>query len=392
MNRIPYLDVLRGVAVLLVLGRHIFVCSPHLSGPLHTVTQLWCNVGWVGVDLFFVLSGFLVSSLLFREQLTTGQMNVGRFYVRRGFKIWPGYWALLLVTLAVMCWNFQQRFAGQVTWEQFRPFLARWFWPNALFVQNYLSDVESDLVWSIRLTWSLAVEEHFYLLLPVLLLGLRAVDRQFRALPFVVAALALGCLWLRNGLPGTFTTQTHLMPTHLRMDGLLIGVLLSWAWHYHADWFRRVSQDRPVLLSLAAVCFMPAVVWNLGTTPFLWTFGYSANWLGAALLILALGSTRLGYGAVGRVCGAVGQRSYSIYLWHPVTAWVAGKVFNPMASLIGWTGWVLVYLAGALLLGWFMAWAVEFPLLRLRDKFFPRISTQPKQSTEPEHVQPILSH
>jgi peptidoglycan/LPS O-acetylase OafA/YrhL len=371
-TRAPYLDVLRFAAIALVLGRHIFVCSGHLSTWLHSATQFWCNLGWVGVDVFFVLSGFLVSGLLFQEQQQHGRMSVARFYVRRGFKIYPGYWALLLVTLVVMLWNFHSRFAGQVTWAQFWPFIQRWFWPNALFLQNYIPDVDSDLVWSIRLTWSLAVEEHFYLLLPLLLLAVRGPGRNFRLLPVVVFMAALLCLCLRLGQPGPFTTQQHLMPTHLRMDGLLFGVLLSYWQHYYPKSFRNASEDRNILLALSALCFLPAAVWNLGTTPFLWTCGYTLNWLGAGCLLLACSGTALGTGALGQCLAAIGQRSYSIYLWHPVTAWVAGKLFNPMATLVGWTGWVLVYLGGAVAVGWFAAWALEFPLLRLRDRYFPR--------------------
>src|SRR4051794_29454248 len=81
------LDVLRGVAILLVLGRH-FDYFP-----------LWTRVGWAGVDLFFVLSGFLISGLLFEEWKRTGSINIKRFYIRRALKLYPAFYALLLVTI-----------------------------------------------------------------------------------------------------------------------------------------------------------------------------------------------------------------------------------------------------------------------------------------------------
>src|SRR5215831_18752084 len=77
------LDALRAIAVLLVLGRHL------------PFFPLWIRVGWTGVDLFFVLSGFLISGLLFREYKATGGIRIGRFLVRRGFKIYPAYYLFL---------------------------------------------------------------------------------------------------------------------------------------------------------------------------------------------------------------------------------------------------------------------------------------------------------
>src|SRR6185295_15310789 len=90
--RDPGLDVLRGVAVLLVLFRHFDTPPEELMHPVRAVV-MWLNrVGWIGVDLFFVLSGFLVSGLLFEEYERHGTLRVGRFLVRRGFKIYPGFY------------------------------------------------------------------------------------------------------------------------------------------------------------------------------------------------------------------------------------------------------------------------------------------------------------
>jgi peptidoglycan/LPS O-acetylase OafA/YrhL len=77
------LDILRCIAILLVFGRHGFIYGT------------WMNVGWAGVDLFFVLSGFLISGLLFNEYQKTGEISLKRFYLRRGFKIYPAFWAML---------------------------------------------------------------------------------------------------------------------------------------------------------------------------------------------------------------------------------------------------------------------------------------------------------
>ena len=84
VERSTMLDLLRAAAIFLVLGRHIVPCPPETSRVLHWVTATWRDGGWAGVDLFFVLSGFLVSGLLFREHKINGSVRFGRFFVRRG--------------------------------------------------------------------------------------------------------------------------------------------------------------------------------------------------------------------------------------------------------------------------------------------------------------------
>jgi peptidoglycan/LPS O-acetylase OafA/YrhL len=166
------LDILRAVAVLLVLGRHS-------TGPI-----FWNKVGWVGVDLFFVLSGFLISGLLFVEYQRTGDINWGLFFIRRGFKIYPAFYAMIFVTFL---WQLVKH--QGIRW---RPYLT-----EVLFYQSY----QPDRLWGH--TWSLAVEEHFYILLPLLLLLMvkfqrkRAASDPFRMIPVVCSILAIFSLLQR---------------------------------------------------------------------------------------------------------------------------------------------------------------------------------------------------
>lgn len=149
--------MLRCIGVLLVVFRH--------SGGSNLVQQS----GWIGVDLFFVLSGFLISGLLFTEYKERGAIDVKRFYIRRALKLYPSFYLLMVVTV-VMNWRLGHLRAAQV-------YLGELF-----YVQNY-----GPYVWSH--TWSLAVEEHFYLILPIVLLGLvafsRNKDNPFKAVPWV---------------------------------------------------------------------------------------------------------------------------------------------------------------------------------------------------------------
>jgi len=136
------LDALRCIAVWLVLFRHLPIPSK-ATGFFAESLRVLHRGGWIGVDLFFVLSGFLVSGLLFREFQRTGSASIKRFLIRRGFKIYPPFWVLIGATVVMRCW-FEKT---GIQWSNLVGEL--------LFLQNYY-----DCLWGH--TWSLAVEEHFY--------------------------------------------------------------------------------------------------------------------------------------------------------------------------------------------------------------------------------------
>src|ERR1043166_4604044 len=137
--RVIGLDLLRLVAIVLVLGRHAE--QPPAGVPLASgLVESWQRGGWVGVDLFFVLSGFLVSGLLFAEFASRGQISVLRFYVRRGWRIYPAFYLLIATTILGRTVFFQAPSGRHVLAEVF-------------FLQSYATGLWNH-------TWSLAVEEH----------------------------------------------------------------------------------------------------------------------------------------------------------------------------------------------------------------------------------------
>ena len=131
-SRNQSLDVLRGIAILLVLGRHF------------NYFPLWRQAGWIGVDLFFVLSGFLISGLLFQEYKNTGKLDVRRFILRRGLKIWPSYYLLILATML---------FYVFIARASEHPFPKHEVAVSALFIRNYFG---ADGFNFLAHTWSLA--------------------------------------------------------------------------------------------------------------------------------------------------------------------------------------------------------------------------------------------
>jgi peptidoglycan/LPS O-acetylase OafA/YrhL len=348
-RRSQLLDLLRTIAVVLVLGRHL-----PLRFRVDQITNTWHLCGWVGVDLFFVLSGFLVSGLLFREYKTRGTFSVGRFLTRRGLKIYPAFYVFLVLSVGLL-------FAtGQVVWK-------RAVVIEALFLQSYAEQLGGGRINGH--TWSLAVEEHFYILLPLLLLALLRFGKTpdpFRLIPAIAIAVAAACLAMRClNIGSTFDDDTHHFPTHLRIDSLMCGVALSYLFHFRPAFVAFATRLRwPILLAGIAIMSL-AGIYDV-TTPWLWTAGYLVFAIGSACLVTwaATGQTN---SHTLRAIAWVGAYSYSIYLWHiHVLEWVA-----PYFSVSYPWLFIAAYVASCLAFGVLMSKLVEYPVLHLRDRWFP---------------------
>jgi peptidoglycan/LPS O-acetylase OafA/YrhL len=342
------LDVVRGVAILLAMGWHFN--HPRTGNAVVDALQ-WpgATFGWAGVDLFFVLSGFLVGRLVLREHQRTGRFDGWRFSIRRALKLWP----VLYVFLAIYA------LAGSEPWQTY-------FWQNALHVQNYAGTSISHL-------WSLAVEEHFYLALAVFfpLAARRRISR--RVLVSVLAGLLVTALALRWGAAVTGVWDLEIQwRTHFRLDSLAAGVLLATVSVHWPEAFDRMLRVRWLWAGLTA-----AGVWWLATVSAKSvvgeTVGYTVAYLTAACFLLTLyraswvPRTRW----LGRGIAALGRYSYGIYIWHLlaaqlVTGWLPGMDFQtatPAAQLAKY--------AAAITAGIVMTLIVERPMLRLRDRLFP---------------------
>jgi peptidoglycan/LPS O-acetylase OafA/YrhL len=361
-RRLASLDVLRAVAVILVIGRHMKPPVPGMYGAgLDTFMSAWQRGGWVGVDLFFVLSGFLVSGLLFSEYQQKHTVNVRRFLIRRGLKIYPAFYVLLVV--------------GGITEATFG---YRWlkmgvsnFFSEAVFVQNYGPDVFGH-------TWSLAVEEHFYLLCAGLIFYLarrRIVPDPFRAIWRIVLVVMIFSVVARviHALLVPYAHRTHLYPTHLRLDGLMLGVGLSYLYYFRRDVLETAIGARTgLVIALGVALLLPAFLFELDRTFLIYTVGLTAFCLGSGLLVVAMALSELPPSPVVRGLAFFGAYSYSIYLWHTLVQQSLDQAQTSL-NLLDWplTGFV-VYFASSLLVGTLMAKLVEMPVLRVRDRLLPR--------------------
>lgn len=374
--RLLNLDLLRFVAVALVIGRHMAVW-PKIPGwpvALQKVLMVWERGGWVGVDLFFVLSGFLVSGLLFGEFRSRGHISPGRFYIRRGLKIYPSFYVLLAVSAVLL---------PATGW----PFSGRQLLAEMLFIQNYRLGLWSH-------TWSLAVEEHFYILLPLLLWAVLALNRHrkapLRPVLYVAGGLAAGTLGLRiwHAQHVPYSHSESLFPTHLRLDSLMSGVALAYVYHFHRDRFDQVLGPwRKAFVVLGAACFAPAFIWPLGANAFVPTAGLTLFQVGGAMLVVSALLLPPVASPPLRLLAATGAYSYSIYLWHQaVIIHLEPFLERRVVGGLDYPPRYVFTFVVAIVFGVLMAKLVEMPVLGVRDRWFPSRSAAPAAAAVLAHL------
>jgi peptidoglycan/LPS O-acetylase OafA/YrhL len=401
-RRLIYLDVVRGMAILLVLGAHVApvdwpAASPHTW--IHDVLLLWQRIGVNGVPLFFVLSGFLIGGLLFHEYRQSGRIGVKRFYVRRAFKIWPPYILWLVCMYPFVNLLVLPRLRDRGVELPYPPDELFWrlLWPNFLHIQNYvLGNPDTTWVTYAAHTWSLAVEEHFYLLLPIVLFVVvkhsrRSGDRELVWVPRILVAAVLGSIVMRYGTEIFGAVVPH--PTHLHLDGLGAGVLLAYVVHFRPGAIEPLRRWRWWLFALGVCTLVPTAYLR---TPAAYYTGLVLLDAGALALVLwawflsrgELSSRAdLVRGAVPapllvRCVAAIGVFSYSIYIWHvpfaQAVGWQAGQLINREPSVGTYLLAVGLYLVFAIGWGILMYRLVEAPALYLRRRLVaPRAAHGP---------------
>ncbi|MBI3349868.1 MAG: acyltransferase [Burkholderiales bacterium] len=356
MHRLPGLDLLRSVAILWVMLFHSF-----LVGGLGPDFAWLSRFGWAGVDIFFVLSGFLIGSQLLRTLQRGEPLSLRGFYWRRAWRILPAFAFVLAVYVAFPA-------------LREAPGLEAW-WTFATFTQNLLIDYSRNQAFSHA--WSLCVEEHFYLLFPLLAWWVtrRPSATRFTALcaGLVLLGMALRAgVWLHDDAlqpARNWFIEDIYYPTWMRLDGLLMGVMLAALRVYRpAQWAR--LQARSTWLLLGGLAVAAAALWLFRNRTGLVanTVGWPLLSLGFGLLVLSATAPR---GWLGRwtVPGAgwVAATSYSLYLSHKLVMHAVHEWLETAWPLQG-LALFAVYAAAVLLVGAVLHHAVERPCLRLRDR------------------------
>ena len=199
-RRFLALDGMRGVAVLLVVLAH--------ASQKRLLAENFKFSGELGVIVFFVLSGFLITHLLLEERTRTGQISLSKFYVRRALRIWPLYFGVLGVYVFVLPLfldpdNHRSIYEADSLHDHY------YLLAYPLFLQNYLLSGSDFHYNGLRVFWSLAVEEHFYLFWPLLLLALRGRWLVPSLVGIVIATFSLRTLSLLRVLPDTGVPVDH---------------------------------------------------------------------------------------------------------------------------------------------------------------------------------------
>ena len=345
------LDAVRALAVILVLIDHFWVFD-YLSGE-HPQT------GSLGVMIFFVLSGFLITSMLLKEYRQTGNIALGNFYRRRAYRIFPNFYCCWILTTVVYC------LCGTFNWK------------HAALSFFYLMDYARGLAplsvqpgMHMWVSWSLAVEEKFYLLWPLLLLILLKRPNLIRMLVSII----LGQWVYRAVMAWHFhVSDAYLYNTFdMRADALLVGCLLAMMVENDrirllcCELLRRqwVSALAPLALVLMAVVAAPS---NKAVALVLW----SMQPLIVAVMLLqavywgAKSWTFTGHATVRWIA----QLSYALYLYHPLASQIV-KVVG-MRHL----GYPAVILT--LIMAPASYYLVERPFMRMRDRQRPRDAAIP---------------
>jgi peptidoglycan/LPS O-acetylase OafA/YrhL len=368
-RHVPALDGIRGIAILLVLMTNLY------GGPANHffeagVAQVF-HAGWIGVNLFFVLSGFLITGILYDAK--DGRHYFRNFYARRFLRIFPLYYAALLVWLFVL---------PALGW--FRPGEAETFRHHQWWYWTYLSNIHIAFApWPMggepTHFWSLAVEEQFYLIWPVVV---ALADR--RRLVIICTALVLTAFSLRVGwrLVDSGLTSQHALHflTVARMDELALGGLLAVGVRTPnaLAWVRRWAG--PAALTTTAA-LLALFVWQRGLYP----YSFIVQTLGRSLVALAAGGFLVlaATATVGTVPHTVfvhpllrflGRYSYGIYVWHelmvpfrePWARAAAGVLGSEVPAALG--AW-LVLAACATCLGVLSWHFYEKHFLKLKPRF-----------------------
>lgn len=319
-KRIPELDGLRGAAILLVLVWHYFVCqlNPTNFPVIEQLIKTPLSAAWSGVDLFFVLSGFLIGGSLIDYRTSPSFFRT--FYVRRICRILPIYY--LLIALLVVAEPIGLTAKGSFDWlfDGVYP-----IWTYATFTQSFfmlpsinLSSINFGGAW-LAVTWSLAIEEQFYIVLPALVYLCSP-----RRLPYLLVTLIFLALALRALVVFVWPHHTAinyiLMPC--RADSLLLGVLAAWAVRMSAVTEHLRANLRGIYWVMGAL-FCGVAVIGYGRQPFTSTFMsvFGFAWLAAFYVVVLLICLVEKDGFVSSVCRnsllrRLGVISYGVYLLH----------------------------------------------------------------------------
>jgi|SoiMethySBSTD1v2_1073268.scaffolds.fasta_scaffold20074_3 peptidoglycan/LPS O-acetylase OafA/YrhL len=316
----PSFDGLRGIGVTTFILYHCIIAFEHEN-------QSWFLPGaYLWLELFFVQSGFLITSLLLDEWYRTGEMRLRNFYARRALRLLPALLAVVLFTVIALL-TFSPYGEKRGAWQE--------VWGALLYYQNWLGAFGTTrFPFYLSHVWSLSIEEQFYLVAPIGIVVLLAWQRSLRrAIPFIVVGVLASVVWM-----GVMASHTY-HPLHLqrlyygtdtRLQALLVGVVLAFAVH-SGLWLRSGPRHDRIAKVWGLVGFTVLVVMlftaNLRTTG--WYYGgfllCSVSVAGILSELIRHPDGRLARFLAWKPFQLTGEMTYGLYLWHWPTIMVVDQ-------------------------------------------------------------------
>lgn len=361
-NRLHGLDHLRAIAILLVM---IFHYGQSIPSWLEPVKQ----IGWTGVDLFFVLSGYLIGYQLLKEYKDNNGISFKRFYLKRFFRIIPAYIAVLIVYYAML--DLREGNGLPPLWR----FLT--------FTQNFGFDAQTQKTFSHA--WSLCIEEQFYFLLPITIVLLFKSGFQKTTPYFIIGLVVLGFIlryfnwneyvqpFIENGnqkkmLLG-FIEKVY-YPSYNRMDGLIIGLCIAIIFNFRPkikDYL--IKHGNKVLIAGLVVFLIAYKICENFISYKTSIFGFPLISIAYGLLVIAaISPTCILYKFKTKFTFIIATLSYSIYLTHKQLYYLTKKWVNNIGngSIEEWTFWICILIA--IIGGLILHLIIEKTFFKLRDK------------------------
>ncbi len=371
LPKIAALDGLRALAILLVMLRHGFymfsVYAPR-SPSQEWIAQnasFFLN-GWIGVDLFFVLSGFLIA----RPFIGGEKPSLKSYTMKRALRIIPAYYAVLFLCIA----GFFPGYAMGVPAHG----LPLSILYHIVFLQDYLP-ANINVVF-----WSLGVEEKFYILAPILVGGLVIFYRKHPALcgAAIIVYLLLGMVlrvttYMAHGMPETYTAFFYAArsPFHCCLDPLLVGVAIAFFENYQRRHGLDLQRTARIVFALSAI----VLILLMGTSHLLGEIGlYDASF--QPLLIACIMGGLVWSGTMGgapqvmsiRPLRFIARISYGLYLVHlplfPLSYYIAGQITGPEGPLAFIGTFMVIFLTISCGMATILYFIVERPFLKLKDR------------------------
>ena len=341
-DRISSLDIFRALAIIGVIFYHF---------------NHFIEYGYLGVDLFFVISGFLVGGILTKEFEKNQGINIPKFLLQRGFKIWPSYYFFLIAGSVLVILFYRNSHPDHIIplWD-----IARF----ALFYQNY---VDYPDYWSFGHVWSLCVEEHFYIALPIIFFTIQklvGIKYRIKTLYVVIIVAIISGIAIKF-ISFYYHKDADILKTHNRIDALALGVLMNLLITHYGPKLKQIKYLYLLtLLGFSILMIIIAIHKNTSSEFFRVVVIHSIVPICCFLMILGVYYQDFSKFYLLRM---IGYFSYNWYLWHQVFVYFMRD--NVTEGRLGFS----VYAITSFIMAVLATVLIEEPFLEIRKKVLPKL-------------------